>query len=382
MATQIAAGELLGTRHVVRTSTGDLYAVFEDGTKVEVWYSADGSSWAQKDAGNSPDCFANSPVGVAIDSGDILHIVYYHDAYPASGGLDYITFDTLDGGAQDDAFNTEEEAIAQVDADNTRYGCAIAIDSNGKPHAVFTDSDALKGTDYNTIYYANKTGVSWSTPLEVEGVSNVKNCNYPDIAIDSDDKPVVTYINYDDDALGAAQGDANDPTTFSLHDPDTGTASSGTVHTPTIAVDSGGDHWIGYSGLSATLKATLVKHIKTDGWTTWAKYDSSSRGDRVSTAVNGTDVYIIYEDGADNDIKYNKYTGSWAGEDLLEEGTFENATSRWAYLNNYSYTTVGIDYLFKSGTDVYWNALSIGVAAAAPTGVLYGPLAGSLGGPL
>ena len=69
-----ANGTFAGSgRSVVRTSTGDLYAVVVDsGGAVEVWYSADGTSWAQQDAGNSP------ATGIAadctIDSSDILHI--------------------------------------------------------------------------------------------------------------------------------------------------------------------------------------------------------------------------------------------------------------------------------------------------------------------
>ena len=62
---------------IVRTSSGVLYAVIRDATNhdIEVWYSADGTSWSQKDAGNSPTG-PSSECTFAIDSNDILHIVY------------------------------------------------------------------------------------------------------------------------------------------------------------------------------------------------------------------------------------------------------------------------------------------------------------------
>jgi len=333
MATQISAGELKGTKHLVRTSTGKLYAVFENGAKVEVWYSADGSGWAQKDAGNSPDCMADSPVGVAIDSNDILHIVYYHDAYPASGGLDYITFDTCDGGAQDDAFNIEEEAMGQTDADNLVYGCAIAIDANNIPHAVFVDSDAAKGTNYDTIYYANKIGDSWSAPLEVEGVSNSKNCSLPDLTLDADNKPQITYINTSDNDCGAAHGDANDASAFTLQDVD----ENVNLKMPSICIDSAGNTYIAYSDADDN-QLHLAKLAYGGDWNNdWAELDSGlDCAEVVSIIADLTDIYVFYEDTGD-DIHYAKYDGGWTDGGDLEIGTYSEVKARWGfYADNHS----------------------------------------------
>ena len=91
-------------RPVVRTSTGDLYAVIIDDSDndIEVWYSSDGTSWEEKDAANSPE-ISSTAFDVAIDSNDILHISYTHngDAY-------YVTFDKLDEGDKDDDFNIQD----------------------------------------------------------------------------------------------------------------------------------------------------------------------------------------------------------------------------------------------------------------------------------
>ncbi len=69
-AITIGAGELQGTRQVIRTTAGNLYAVFEDGGIVEVWFGGTtGATWAQQDIGNSPACIADAPVSIAIDCG-------------------------------------------------------------------------------------------------------------------------------------------------------------------------------------------------------------------------------------------------------------------------------------------------------------------------
>jgi hypothetical protein len=81
-----------GERVLVRDSDGVYYTVVVDDTddKIEVWKSADGSSWAQQDAGNSPTGADSEAVAAAIDSSDVIHIVWWD----AGVGLRYQTFDT------------------------------------------------------------------------------------------------------------------------------------------------------------------------------------------------------------------------------------------------------------------------------------------------
>jgi hypothetical protein len=103
----------------------------------------------QLDSANSPSCMANAPVGVAIDSDNRLHIAYVAGVASAED-LDYVTFDTVDSTAGDDLFNTPEEAISMEDADNTSWGCAIAVDSNDIPHAVVASCPISQSTRITT----------------------------------------------------------------------------------------------------------------------------------------------------------------------------------------------------------------------------------------
>src|SRR5262245_13258731 len=67
-----------GDRNVVRTSSGTLYAVIFDDTDdgIEVWKSTDGSSWTEKDATNNPAGTDFGSPACAIDTSDVIHIVY------------------------------------------------------------------------------------------------------------------------------------------------------------------------------------------------------------------------------------------------------------------------------------------------------------------
>lgn len=373
MSVQIAAGEIKGSRHVVRTDQGKLYAVFEDGAAVEVWYGGTtGASWAQKDAGNSPSCMADAPVDVDIDSDNRLHIVYVAGAVSAED-LDYVTFDTVDSTAGDDLFNTPEEAISMEDADNGLHGCAVAVDSNDIPHACVLGSDADKGTDYTTLYYDNRIGGAWADRREIEGVSNAKNAAAPDIEINSDNYPVMVYMNRTDTSVVAVEGDANDPTTFATRVVDPSINASAPRFN-SICVDSNGDAWIAYVDAGGTIDIAEQSANWTDAWTIVSDGDN---GTEPSIVADGTDIYVFYEEDASDDIVYNKYDGSWLGETSLQTSVAYNSVkARWSFLNNPSYDTYGIDYLFDDGTNILWDNLSI--AAATALLLLPGNLRGNL----
>ena len=182
-------------RSVVRTSTGDLYAVVVDsGGELEVWYSSDGSSWAKKGSSGVSDA---TNCSVAIDSGDILHIAYTY----SSDNVGYNTFDTLDGGDQDDAFNTAELGN---DLGASAGGVAIAIDSNDIPHIAYYKRIGEHYKDGN-LMHAYLDG-KWI----VETIDSGKSVGRePSIALTSDDKIGIAYYNQGDYHLKYAFYDGN-----------------------------------------------------------------------------------------------------------------------------------------------------------------------------
>lgn len=345
-------GAILGAgRSVVRTSGGTLYAFINDGGSCEIWKSADGSSWTEQDSANNPACSStNTSVSEAIDSSNVIHMVYVDDGMMSPPPLRYITFDTTG-----DTFGAE----AQVDS---TYGgeVDIAIDSNSKPHVV----TKYTGIGGQVLAYSNKTGASWRAEVVLEsGLST--NIAMPSIAISEDNIPEISYINVADADLTAAVGNANDATSFTLQDVDTSVNVTENQRGSSIAIDSSGNSWVAYVD-DSTNYIRLVEHLDGDAWGTWqASVTNSNVGYEPSVAANGTEIYIFYENDA-NDISYDKYTGGWLGETVVATGTYHDVHTKWAYnFNNGS--TVQIDFLYSDGTDIYWNKL---ILSGGGTGTL------------
>src|SRR3989344_2212468 len=351
-------------RRLLRSSTGKIYALLNDGGSCEVWQSLDnGNSWSELDSADNPSCYNNADILGAIDSNNTIHMTYWDETTNTQNN--YQTFNTSTG-----QFGTEESILS----DGTDIGdsLAIAIDSNNIPHMV-RQSITNPGPDTDLIY-SNRIGGTWD-PITVESGSSLNLGSLADITINDDsDIPEISYINEADSDLTAAVGDANNPATFTKQDVDTNINVVGGIFNTSIGIDSSGNTWIGYVDEDGTDDyITLAKHADADAWSTWTSDVTNSKvGNEPSIAVDGSNVYIFYEDDQDN-IVFDKYNGStWSGETLLEEhGALQDVKARWSYLNNPSYSTYGIDYLYSDGTDVYYNRLLLGgestIDAGEPT---------------
>jgi len=354
-------------RQIVRTSNGILYAVVNDVNAVEVWKSIDGSSWTQQDSLDSP-VSNDTEVTIAIDSSNNIHILYKVTSNGIEWDIRWIRFLTSTG-------QFDSSSGLAYDGSGGCGSFDIAIDNSDIPHISFGYGS---GVGYN-----NRIGDTWNeTPLIIEAVVP-GTTNGTSITINEDSKPEVVYINATNDQLTGAQGDANDPATFSLYDIDGTTNDTNNQRGCSIGIDSSGNTWV--AGIDSDSTVDLYKHTNGTTWDSagnWIAASNSNVGYEPSIAVNGSDVYILYEDNND-DLVYDKYDGSsWSGETVLESGTFQDVKARWSYKNNVSYTTYGFDYLFSDNTDVFYNYFPLvvttipgtqdSIAAAITIGSSYG----------
>jgi len=363
-----------GARVAVRTSAGIPYVIVEDTTDggIEVW-KGDGTtptSFSEQDSANNPQASGYGSCSAAIDSSDVIHIAYQYYNGKASE-LRYITFDT-----STDTFGTDTQLVADIGEDPgaiTDLQTATAVDSNDVPHIVYIGYPKVTGTNYYTVYYINKVGGSWNTEVEVEGGTAGVDCEYPDITIDANDKPCISYTNTSDDDIGTAIGNANNATSFTLFDIYDGAdlAPSLGYGTNSIAVDSSGNHQVAYQKGSGDSDLAIRQHNYGDAWTTWQSEetvdDKSVTGNgliyNVSIAIDGTDRYIFGEDGLSSDIVYYSDTGSgWSSQTTLETGTYNTPKAKWAFwVDNDSggaIATGGVDGLTEgldSSKDLYNN---------------------------
>ncbi len=386
-----------GARIVVRNSSGTPYIVLQDrnDSGIEVWKgnATDPTSFSEQDTANNPQAGTDlygSPAA-AIDSTDIIHIVYQYYNTKTSE-LRYVTFNA-DG--LTDTFSGDVQIIADIGDDPTNIlnlYTGIAVDSNEIPHLVYTEVIVGKGTSYFGVFYNNRIGGSWNASgIEIEGASSSQRCYQPDIAIDSDNKPCVSYWNGTEGSYGAAKaaiGDANDAASFTLFT--IASADGGYVidHRYTgIAVDSNGDHHVAYTkiataGIADSLE--IRKHVKANAWSSWETVevvDASSGLEPfyVTLAINGTDRYIFCGELTTDNVVYYIDTGSgWGFQQPLETGTYKAVRVKWAYNVNRGSdgTDYGggsgipeIDYVFEDSTatpDIFWNKV---VLVVAPTNI-------------
>ncbi len=373
----------LSGRVVVRTSNGIPYVVIENTSdkSIDVWKadSTTPTSFAEQDSANKPDATDYENPSAAIDSGDVIHIVYVHDDDADMSSVQevrYVTFDT-----STDTFSGDETVYAfTANVASSTTGTSISVDSSDIPHIAAIERITNMGTTYDTVGYANRVGGSWNSVVEVEGGTTEKVCFTPKITLTDEDTPEIVYINGTDSSVAVALGNLNNATSFTLHDVDTSVNTNATTNTPSIVVDSSGDTWIAYIDLD--LSVDIAQHQDGDGWTTWQTPVTNGNTGRNPTLVaNGTDIYVFYEEDTGEDIVYDKYTGSWLGETVLETGTYNNVKAKWAFSVDFdsSGTDRGgagsrpeIDYVFQdetATTDILWNKLDL---LAVPTRTLLG----------
>ena len=342
--------QLGGARVNLRNSAGIPYVIVLDETNgaIQVWKgnSTTPTAFTEQDSASNPQNTRYVAPSACIDSTDIIHIAYY-DENGKTSALRYVTFDT-----STDTFSGDISVKDIGGATPVNSGTAISIDTNDIPHIAWVDSVSNMGTDYDTVYYVNRVGGAWNTEVEIEGGTATKNCAYPDIAIDSDNVPIVVYRNSTDSNVEFSGGNINNASSFTLFVIDTIVPNAN--NTPSVVVDSTGDIWVGYIKSSAS-NIALRKHVYGNAWTTWGiavSSGSASQNTPVSLVATGTDIYFFFENSS-NDIAYDVWDGTtWAGATTLETGTFNTAKAKWAFWvdNDNGGALTGLDTYYFDGT--------------------------------
>jgi len=359
-----------GNRSTVRTGGGVIYQIINvvvsaTTSYIEVWKSANGSTWAEQDHAHAPNSGGNySGCTGAIDSTGIIHIVYRNEA-SMTPTMRYVQFNTTTDLFQNDAQITTL-SLAEHGA------CGVAVDSNDKPHAFWTESITNMGSNFRTLQYSNRISGAWATKVEVYGQASSKAVDFgPSMLIDNNNKPQLAFVVTTDSKIRAAIGNANNATSFTLSDCE---ASTDVLQVPvSIALDSSNNTWVSYCRNSTNDQLYLVKHNAADTWTTWQTPVTDSKsvetgashggeGPVQCIAIDGTTVYAIYQRRIDGNIVYQTYTGAWSSVTVVEFTDVDHVNCKWAqYFNNGGSSQ--IDYCYtvpNAGIDqAFWNKISL-----------------------
>ncbi len=377
---------IFDSKPLARNSNGILYVVLKNSTNNRIGVfksnSTDPTSFTEMDTGNAPTDTLYKSISVAIDSSDVLHIAYCKRADGMNAAtLRYVQFRA--DGINDD-FQNDVELVSNL---NYAFSLqvSIAIDLNGIPHIVYQVGETNMGTDYRSIYYINKIGGSWQTPVYVYGASEELSCTFPQLIFDTDDLPCMIFKTHTAgppplDSATAVQGNATDAASFSTFDlPEDGEVLGFLTQKVSISIDSSGNHWCFWNHEIGNLVLTARKHTKGAAWSSWSSEVLGSSGFDCETVSDGSDIYVFYVDSATaiGDLKYRKFTTFWGSETTLHTGDYKRAKGKWAYTTDWDSqgTDVSgnvsgrweIDYIYGNdgGSIIYWDKIQLGSSSSS-----------------
>lgn len=355
---------LNGARQIVKTSGGALYALVNQSHTanfyVAMFKSTDnGATWTHMDAANQIGAtVAQNAQAMAIDGNGVIHCAVVESA---TNSFFYKTFNTAT-----DLWAATEEPDPSM-GDPLYKGVGIAVDSNNKPHIIYARKFSAMGSAFNYVTYINKVSGSWSTKQDFDTTDAAKTYTHPDIAIDNNGFPVISFIQ-SDKILKWAQGNANTPTGWTITNVESALDVTDTGY-PSLAVDSNGVVSVAYN-----LEGGVLKVYKEGG--TITTVDTTVNNRNPALVIDGTTRYIFAKDETNGRIVYYKESSAGVFDTAvgIETGTaFKQIHARWAFNHNQAYTN-GIDYIFGDGTNLWYGNLALGAApepATANTGAFF-----------
>ncbi|MBA7491308.1 hypothetical protein ES702_01853 [subsurface metagenome] len=292
-------------RKLVRTSDDELYVVYWASNRVRVMNSIDeGVTWIDETIiSQAQTCIYPS---IAIDSNDVLHVVYQNDVENAIYYVNYtgswstpLAISIGPGGAW------EHELPS------------IAIDGNGTLHVAYSGEGTAHA--FYQVWYVNYT-TSWSTPLRISTDGSMQNYvqEYAAIATDSLNHVHIAWMG-NNGTGGVHLWHIEKTTSWG----NITRISTQTGHFPSIAIDpDDGPHitWDG-SGSGESHDQIWENNYNGTAWqgpleiSTKAGMDNHHQA-HPSIAIDSNDTrYIIFQGKTtgtgDGEIWLSTYTDSW-----------------------------------------------------------------------
>lgn len=352
------------TLHV--KSNGDRYAIIPDGAAALTELNCLKNSadpWAKQDNANRPTG-ENNITGVYSDlaSDGKIHIIWQR--HSSNTDVRYVTFDTTT-----DTWGTVE-TVRSGTSDAFNHRASISLDSSDKPHVIFVE-------DYlaiASIYYTEKTGASWSSPVRVSHGSGL-DVACGSIYLDSSDVIHVFWLRalipvselfYRQKIGGSWQSIETVESTD--------VASTNTAY-PSIAVDASDNPGVLWWQLDTAPDPDLWRFYfsESEGGGSWSKVQVATFPQPAGSLEWGSDLLfassnwgLSHRDGqADGsaDLFLRRSPSGTAFGASTEIATDRGWDwSRLCYGRNQQ-NGAYMELLIESGTDIYWEQYDITTVA-------------------
>jgi hypothetical protein len=280
------------------------------------WDDSQWSAEQQVSPANSTDlCFAPK---VGCGGGQVWCVWY-------SGPTDTTAYSVYASRWDSVAERWQPEMRVSPTNGNNNWWCDVAVDTQGKPHVVWTETEHL------AIYYSFYDGTQWSPPLLVNDSSRVKASAWPQprIVIDSDG---ILHVSYTGVLNGAPARDV-----FYTRSDGSGWIPSvrvtqDTVHNynewySDIAASASDNVWIAFmrQGEGSDQFRIYAVHFDGHSWAAEQRLDNdmASQDGGCSLILDSNDLPWVVWQGMDSasgnaDIYFNRYASAGVAEKTSE----------------------------------------------------------------
>ncbi|MCB9285384.1 MAG: T9SS type A sorting domain-containing protein [Lewinellaceae bacterium] len=217
---------------------------------------------------------------IAIGPNNNPHIVFnYTDSNdPRLYSVRYTAFN----GA---SWSTVEYVWSQTGASNEISYTSLDIDSNNKPHVAFQRETNGTGCD-GGLWYSNKVGGSWSSPVAVQaGAGDCSSSQYagahPNLQVGSSNKVYIVSYNYQNKIFLSSNASGSWVNT------QVNGNVTGTVGSHAFNINGNGDYFISYNagtGFSNGDYKYAYKGVNDNSWTIGTLHSKGAYSSLASTA--------------------------------------------------------------------------------------------------
>ncbi len=313
---QIAV-DAFGARHAVWTGV--------DGNASRTWYSADlGTGWSTPAPLSNASAYDTHNPKIALDSAGNPHVVWY--GYTDASGTAAVWYSELSGSGW------SAPLVLSTNSEYYQRRPQIAIDPDDICHIVWSGQNS-SGTQYN-IWYVSGSGADWSSPLAISPSPCAEDQDDPQLALDPDGNPHVTWDGYDNGTY--ADSDLDNPRIWYANNLGSGWSTPQRLssvpsyyeeYVPQIAVDSNGNPhvvWEGYT--SSDLNHIMYSANLGEGWTEPVRLSTQSEeyqyGAQLALDTEGNShvVWSGYDPVVDDrSILYSESSGAstWSAPQVI-----------------------------------------------------------------
>ncbi|MCK5013922.1 MAG: hypothetical protein KAS66_08880, partial [Candidatus Omnitrophica bacterium] len=301
------------SRETIITSDGTLWAFYKgDNDFIYGVNSTDnGSTWNTPELVNDVMGDTQHFVTAAIDSNDVIHVIWYGYGWGDNPGFANIQYKNRTASG----WSTQENV---TNKNETQFGPSVAVDSNDVVHLIWYGLGWGSNASQYNLQYINRTASGWGTQESVTNVAEIQR--FPSTAIDSNDNIHVVWY-------GNGWGDNPDKRNAVYRNRTAGVWSDYQLfsdngkenYLPVITIDNDDVIHTAWRVLNGSDTSIYYRNKTSSSWGTTEEIRTSTNGEHYPTisADNSNNIHIVWDRLSDGTLWYVNKTNDWGDIEYL-----------------------------------------------------------------